>query len=114
MPYLPQPYGPRALPYTDWPRDVDTSKVELLGTYANLSSAEARALVRSACSFDRLPHAGGRRQRQTEQTGQGRENNCTGSTDTDRRTYIKAYHFPSQCANLPTSRTAESLAKWPT
>lgn len=51
MPYLPQPYGPRVLPYTGWPRDVDTSKVELLGTYANLSSAEARALVRSARAY---------------------------------------------------------------
>lgn len=51
MPYLPQPYGPRVLPYAGWPRDVDTSKVELLGTYANLSSAEARALVRSARAY---------------------------------------------------------------
>jgi hypothetical protein len=51
MPYLPQPYGPRVLPYTAWRRDVDTSKVELLGTYATLSSREARALVRSARAY---------------------------------------------------------------
>jgi hypothetical protein len=51
IPYLLQPYGRRVLPYTRWPWDVETSMVELLGTYANLSSEQARALVRSARAY---------------------------------------------------------------
>lgn len=51
VPYLPPPYWHRVLPYTGESSNFDASNVQLLGTYANFSSAEALALVRAARSY---------------------------------------------------------------